>query len=660
MKILTPQRLDIQALRGLAVLLVVFYHTKIGGLAGGYLGVDMFFVISGFLITRLVAGAMARGDFSFKAFYFRRAKRLLPAAFVTFLITAALAPWFLNQHELRDFAAQLVGALTFTANIVLWTQTGYFEGASDLKPLLHIWSLAIEEQYYFVLPSLLWLTPRRHWLALVTGLLVLSLALCVGVGIVKPVAAFYLLPTRAWELLIGSIGALWLTRTDSRGQALVASGCALLFVPALVCLVALPCFPLPGMHPGLNALVICCATLVVILRASERLNGALATRALAHVGDYSYSLYLVHWPIIAFMKNAWTGSDPVVSLPWRVATLLLSLVAGYALYRLVEAPIRRRSALPSIALLMKAGLASVLLAAFIPLFVALRPAAVDFNTLRRSNYGLAAACEYTGDFVPKAACRTSDKPDLLVWGDSYAMHLVPGLAQAWKQGGIVQATKSQCGPFLGMAPKTVAGPKDEVIKDMAWARGCIAFNQSVIDYVRATASLKYVVLSSPFSQYISADNMEHVLEVNKELIVAPATVDNAVASLDRTINAIRAAGKSVILVAPPPSSGFDIGACLERQLSGAVTVGAGPGCMVKRAEYESRRAPVLSFLKHVQADTQVSLIRFDPWLCDPVNCNTMIDGTMIYRDAGHLSYAGSVLIVERMQLAKAIAATARR
>lgn len=153
-------RVDLQALRGVAVLLVLFYHADML-LPGGYLGVDVFFVISGYLITGLVCRALERGEFSFGEFYYRRAKRLLPAAYVTLLVTGLLAPVILNDAELRDFFAQLIGALTFSSNVVLFLQSGYFEGAADLKPLLHIWSLSIEEQYYFLLPAALVLLPQR-------------------------------------------------------------------------------------------------------------------------------------------------------------------------------------------------------------------------------------------------------------------------------------------------------------------------------------------------------------------------------------------------------------------------------------------------------------------------------------------------------------------
>jgi len=359
-------RADIQALRGLAVLMVVLYHTKIGSLQAGFLGVDIFFVISGFLITTLVANGIRRGTFRLSEFYFRRAKRLLPAAYVTFFITVFCAPWFLNQQELRDFAAQVVGAVTFTGNIVLWQQTGYFEGAGDLKPLLHVWSLAIEEQYYFLLPAAMLFTRPTRWLWGVLGGVLISLALCVAGGLFKPVATFYLLPTRAWELLFGSVGALWVLQPKFDTHRIVIGLVRLLFRPALLCLLVLPFLPTVGVHPGLNALLVCMATLIVILQKSPWLNAAWPTRTLAAVGDFSYSLYLVHWPIIAFMKNAWVGDGTDLSLDLRLLALALSLGVAYLLYRTVEDPIRRSGFQFSKALLAKVALSSTLLVAVTP------------------------------------------------------------------------------------------------------------------------------------------------------------------------------------------------------------------------------------------------------------------------------------------------------
>ncbi len=208
-------RTDIQALRGLAVLLVVFYHGKLLIAQNGYLGVDIFFVISGYLITTIVARDMRNGTFSFSAFYYRRAWRLLPAAYVVFAACIALAPFLLTSLEIRDFSHQLFGGVTFTANHVLWGQTGYFQQAADLKPLLHAWSLSLEEQYYLLMPAALMLVGTGYWVAAVVGATVLSLSLLLWNQADMPGATFYLFPTRAWELGIGSCIALISVRKRS-------------------------------------------------------------------------------------------------------------------------------------------------------------------------------------------------------------------------------------------------------------------------------------------------------------------------------------------------------------------------------------------------------------------------------------------------------------
>ena len=201
-------RTDVQALRGIAVLMVLAHHAKVPLIRGGYLGVDIFFVLSGFLITALVARHVNAGEFSFARFYWRRAWRLLPAVYATIALCIAAAPSLLTSYEMRDFAAQVWGAITFSANIVLWLQTGYFERTAELKPLLHVWSLSIEEQYYLVLPALLFFVGRSKWLTLASVITAASLAACLFVSVQSVAAAFYWVPTRAWEMSIGSVAAL--------------------------------------------------------------------------------------------------------------------------------------------------------------------------------------------------------------------------------------------------------------------------------------------------------------------------------------------------------------------------------------------------------------------------------------------------------------------
>lgn len=645
-------RTDIQALRGLAVLLVILQHARTGFIGAGWLGVDIFFVISGFLITDMLGRDIERGRFRFSAFYFRRAKRLLPAAYVTFAVTAAVAFFLLDASEWRDFTRQLAGAVSFTGNFVLLQQTGYFAGAAALKPLLHVWSLAVEEQYYLLLPAALLLVPRRWWLAGSLVVLVASFALCVALTYSRPEAAFYLLPTRAWELAIGSLAAL----AGALGQRL-RTLVSRLFLPALAALFVVPVWPLPAPNFA-NIAIVCVATLVVILRRHDELQDRPVPNALATVGDASYSLYLMHWPIFALLNNVYAG-DPSFGSPAPAVlagAIALALLLGFALYRGVELPVRRLE-LRSPWRWSLAALVASLCLALVPLTLAGRTGnheahgpAIDYAWLHRDNIGFDKVCEGYQRLEYTMRCSNAAHPTTMVWGDSFAMHLVPGLA-ATMPGGVLQATKSACGPLLGLAQVHERYTRE-------FAERCLTFNDSVVTYLATHPEIRIVVLSSPFYEYFDpARQVLHV--VDGQVRVEQPDAGTALHALVATIARIRALGRRVVIVAPPPSTGFDYTHCLERKARNRMLLGSFINCNIPLAQYRASKREVFAFLQQVHARADVGVVSFDPFLCDARECRTELDGTFLYRDEGHLSYDGSVALARAMHLDALIATAAR-
>ena len=629
------QRLDIQALRGFAVLLVVVYHAKLLPIHGGYLGVDIFFVISGYLITLLIARGLQDGTFSFASFYYRRARRLLPAAYATIILCVAASPFLLNSAEARDFSIQVLGALTFSANIVLWQQSGYFEGAAELKPLLHMWSLAIEEQYYLILPALLVFTKKRYWLLGALGVLFVSLILCFVLGPVKPGAVFYLLPTRAWEMSIGSVAALARYENIKLDKWLKLS-----VWPAIAALLIIPAFPISKIHPGLDAVIVCLATIVVVLARYEFNEKNYATQALAKVGNISYSLYLIHWPIIAFLNNANIGGGGLW-WPVRFGAVVLSLSAAYLIYRFIELRYRlvgyRIISLSSVNVFVFLSILIVSSAFFVG--QATRSDA-NYAERLRSNVGLAPKCEIIGDFVALPECRNSNSPSMLVWGDSYAMHLVPGLADT-PGSRIMQATRSTCSPVLGVA--LFSAPK----YPRTWSQNCIQFNRDVLESIRHMPSIDVVVLAGNWDSWLGGNV---IVQSGSNYSEDIGGIDLAVSKMRETIAEIRATGKHVIVVEPPPASGFDIGRCQERKSSEKISFGAPPNCLVSVLEWERKSALTNEFLKRVKDEASVNVFSFRKYLCDTTFCNSRLDQTLIYRDPGHLSVEGSIELAKRSSL----------
>ncbi|MBK1646027.1 hypothetical protein CKO25_15490 [Thiocapsa imhoffii] len=340
-------RREIDGLRSFAVLPVILFHGGFALFGGGFIGVDIFFVISGFLITSIILEEHRLGQFSLLNFYERRARRILPALFFVMLVTIPFGWWLLSPSDLRDFAQSLVAITVFASNILFWQESGYFDTAAELKPMLHTWSLAVEEQYYVLFPLLImaaWRlgTRRLAWLIAAIGaasLLIAELQLRSD-----PTAAFFLLPARAWQLLVGSLAAFvvldWpryprlLEEHRVACEILGAIGLAMIVGATFLFHDRLP-------FPGLLALVPTIGTALILLCSTSRtlVGRLLGFAPLVGIGLISYSAYLWHQPLFAFVRHASVGE---VAAPLMLALSGLTLLLAYLSWRFVEQPFRDR------------------------------------------------------------------------------------------------------------------------------------------------------------------------------------------------------------------------------------------------------------------------------------------------------------------------------
>lgn len=623
-------RNDIQLLRAYAVLIVLFYHAGFSQISNGYLGVDIFFVISGYLITKIIKDGIEAGNFSFSDFYFKRARRILPAAYVTIFITSLLSFLFLDPATMEEFQKQVRGAVTFTANFALQKQSGYFDGAAELKPLLHTWSLSVEEQYYLLLPLAMFLLPKRTWLCSTILAVIASFVLCIIWGQFNPSKAFFMLPSRSWELGIGSLGAF-----ISFDKLRLMRSYQIMTYLALFCLAVLPFLNGIGKHPGISALLICVSTLIVIGANSSFLNKGFIPSKLSYVGDISYSLYLVHWPLFSLLNNAWLGNYTSLTPPfsWRISTLILSFLLAVILHKYVEQRFRY------ISIRKKGKYSAAILALSIFVIVVpylpnpLRSKTVDYTEILKDSPGLSYKCTYGGnEFTPNDECITKSPPNVMVWGDSYAMHLVPGLAATMPQGmGLIQATKASCGPFIGIAP--IEGEK----VPEAWAKGCVEFNNSVLKYIEQTPSIEIVVLSSPLNMHL--DDISTIYAVNN--FDRGDKISTLTNSMKFTVDQLHSYGKKVVIVSPPPRNGADIAKCLINKETLIVSFNRQKSCNIPVASYRDFYHKELSILTELSNNYDIPIVYLSDYMCNMGECIVTMNNVFLYKDTGHLTIDGS-------------------
>lgn len=329
-------RAEIDGLRALAILPVMLFHANISGFGGGYLGVDIFFVISGYLITNIILHENDQGSFSLANFYARRARRILPALFFVLFTCVPMAAVWLNPVDRIDFLQSLAGAASFSSNVVFWLQSGYFEPEAELRPLLHTWSLGVEVQYYLLFPLLmlwLWKYTTVSVKAAVAGLFAVSLMLAHWWAHQYPQAAFYLLPTRLWEILLGSLCAYYLRSERSALSPFIQQSLSLLGL--ILIAFSVVWFNAATPTPSLYTLIPTAGAALLILFAREKTlaHALLGGFAFRHIGLLSYSLYLWHFPLLAFLKyitlNTYGETEVLI-------VLAVACVLAVISYRFVE------------------------------------------------------------------------------------------------------------------------------------------------------------------------------------------------------------------------------------------------------------------------------------------------------------------------------------
>ena len=530
----TQYRADVDGLRAVAVLPVILFHAGASAISGGFVGVDVFFVISGFVIALTLKKDLQGGRFSISAFYERRARRILPALTIVLLATYVAALFIAPPSFFGPFAESLSYAAVFLSNLYFWRNSGYFFNDSPFRPLLHTWSLAIEEQYYVVAPILLFLVFRflqRRWVWALTPLILASLALSAYATTADPRANFFSLPTRAWELVIGMLLALRPPPPmpgKAAREALAVLGVALIAAPVLLYSERTP-------FPGLAALPPCLGTAILIyLGTSAQPPGVsklLAWPPLVAIGLISYSLYLVHWPLVVFARLLLMRSLTSVEI---AMVLVATFAIAASLYVFVERPLRRTPA-PRIVVfvLAFAAIATAALAGQHGYGVNLRlyEAATQtpyrtepLKTIQRA--WREGPCLLVGDpdirvWRQDACVRTSGAGGaILLWGDSFAAHYAPGVESVSIRGAVIQYTAQGCPPIL--------------VYHLFAQPNCRVFNRNALTIIER-GRIDRVVLVANWSEYSRRD----------------------VAEIGSTLDALRRLGVETTLIGQSPAFFMD-------------------------------------------------------------------------------------------------------
>ena len=630
-------RSDIDGLRAVAIVPVLLFHAGVSQFSGGFTGVDVFFVISGYLITGLILHDIAEGRFSIAHFYERRVRRILPALFFLLIGASVAAYVLLMPDDAREFGRSLFATMFFSSNILFAKQTGYFQNPAEMKPLLHTWSLAVEEQFYILYPLFLFLITRylrKRYATFLLSALGLSLAFSIWEVHSHRSVAFYSSAARAWELLLGGLLAISLIpplRHRIMAEVLAFLGMILLVHSFLSLSGSLP-------FPGLNALYPTVGTALIIYSGTANqtiVSRILSTKPFVFIGLISYSLYLWHWTLIVFFKyyslRHLSG--------WSIVALISAavLIATFS-WRFVEKPFRGRQGLvqPRRLLFMGAAASSAVFVLFAGVLFLTHglPSRVDgqvLQTLASKNDRWARR-----DACINRVCRIGDSqvsPSFILWGDSHAGAIAPvfeQIAVANHLSGFVAFTPA-CAPLLGLKRYD----EDQIEK-------CVRFNESVLAFIQAN-HIKNIFLHARWSLY--AEGKRYGQDLGDPVFITanrnPKEDYGEFANLlTATIEALQRLNANLVVIASVPEVGIDVPTSLARTATRKLP----ESLAVPLPEFMARQARTFGLLSQVSEKYKVRLVYPHQLLCDNGGCATTREGHVLYVDSNHLSVQGAMYL----------------
>lgn len=570
---------EIDGLRAIAVLAVLAYHAGAGG--AGFVGVDIFFVISGYLITSLLFQDIAvKGRPDVLDFYARRLRRILPAATVVIIASAWAGNILLSPAEMKAFFQSAAAAFIFSANIFFQLFTGdYFDAPAAQMPLLHLWSLGVEEQFYLIWPlALIWITRTRYPRLVVMLTAGISLMLAQTMMYWYPEWAFYQMPTRYWELAVGGLIALG---PRKRLPCWVSAAGLLMTIAA--CLYSLPQFPGIGALPAvIGAAMICAAA-----HGASNMGPAgfiLRSRPMVGVGLISYSLYLWHWPLLAFYRVTSVGETSVAA---RVVLCAVALLLAVASYRYIEQPFRR----------MKRDnrntvISGVTISAMFCIsagIIGLQPEPPDpFPLATQAQKSLPPqGCRYRWDEIKVPKCPDPVEATVAIWGDSMAYAWRPAMPLP-----VVDLSHDSCPPLLDWLPEQPH--RGDFI--------CREFESAAVRHIGGQPTLVIVA--------------RWQLTGTQPL------------ALKRTLETVSAKVRRVILIGPTPEMRDTVPRCIRNR--------AEAECAIPRAVFDKKAAPILAELRQAASGLpNVTVVDVSEYFCTPTVCPPIKNGIPLYWDSHH-------------------------